>query len=141
MYQGGARPPKKSRRLLRQPAELTFRFIEEYKGDCPVAWACDALAVSESGYHAWAARPASASELRREGLVAAIEEVHAEVKGRYGSPRMAAELNARGHDCAGNTGAKRRGENDIRAGAPGGFVRTTDSRHGLPVADNLLGRR
>src|SRR5262249_24446334 len=86
--QGGARPPKKSRRLLRQPAELTFRFIAEHRGEVPVAWACGALEVSESGYHAWAARPASPSALRREGLVAVIELVHAEVKGRYGSPRM-----------------------------------------------------
>jgi putative transposase len=106
-----------------------------------VAWACDALEVSESGYHAWAARPASAAQLRRESLVAAIEEIHAEVKGRYGSPRMAAELNARGHDCAENTVAKLMRENGIRAKAPRRSVRTTDSRHGLPVAENLLDRR
>jgi putative transposase len=99
------------------------------------------MGVSESGYHAWAARETSAAELRRGELLAAIEEVHAEVKGRYGSPRMAAELNARGHDCAENTVAKLMRENDIRAKAVRRFVRTTDSRHGLPVADNLLGRQ
>jgi putative transposase len=97
--------------------------------------------VSQSGYHAWAARPASPAELRRGELLAAIEQVHAEVKGRYGSPRMAAELNARGHDCAENTVAKLMRDNNIRAKAPRRFVRTTDSRHGLPVADNLLGRQ
>jgi len=106
-----------------------------------VAWACAALEVSESGYHAWAARPASPAELRRRRLVAAIEEVHAAVKGRYGSPRMAAELNARGHDCAENTVARLMRENGIRAKSARRFVRTTDSRHGLPVADNLLQRR
>jgi putative transposase len=106
-----------------------------------VAWACDALEVSESGYHAWSARPASASELRREGLVAAIQEVHAEVKGRYGSPRMTAELRARGHDCAENTVASLMKTNGIRAKSAKRFVRTTDSRHGLPVAENLLDRR
>jgi len=106
-----------------------------------VAWACDALEVSESGYHAWAAREPSEAERRRGELLAAIKVVHAEVKGRYGSPRMAAELNARGHDCAENTVAKLMRENDIRARAPRRFVRTTDSRHGLPVAANLLDRR
>jgi putative transposase len=106
-----------------------------------VAWACDALEVSESGYHAWAARPASPARLRRDRLVAAIEEIHAEVKGRYGSPRMAAELNARGHGCAENTVAKLMRENGIRAKAPRRSVRTTDSRHGLPVAENHLDRR
>ena len=96
--------------------------------------------MSESGYHAWVTRPASPSELRREGLVAAIKEVHAEVKGRYGSPRMTAELNARGYDCTENTVAALMREHGIRAKAPRSFVRTTDSRHGLPVAANVLGR-
>jgi putative transposase len=107
----------------------------------PVAWACDALEVSESGYHAWADRPASPSELWRERLLAAIEEVHAEVKGRYGSPRMTAELNARGHDCTENTVANLMRINGIRAKAARRSVRTTDSRHRLPVADNLLDRQ
>jgi putative transposase len=105
-----------------------------------VAWACAALEVSESGYHAWAAREPSRAERRRAELLAAIEQVHAEVKGRYGSPRMTAELNARGHDCAENTVATLMKTHGIRAKAPRSFVRTTDSRHGLPVAANVLGR-
>jgi len=96
--------------------------------------------VSESGYHAWAARSPSPAEGRRAGLVAAIEAIHAEVKGRYGSPRMTAELNARGHDCSENPVAKLMREHGIRAKAPRRSVRTTDSRHGLPVADNVLDR-
>ena len=105
-----------------------------------MAWACAALEVSESGYHAWAAREPSRAERRRGELLAAIEQVHAEVRGRYGSPRMAAELNARGHECVENTVAKLMREHGIRAKSARRFVRTTDSRHGQPVADNLLGR-
>jgi putative transposase len=119
---------------------LTFRFIAEQEGNCPVAWACGALEVSESGYHAWVRRPASGGERRRERLLAAIEEVHAAVKGRYGSPRMTAELNARGHDCTENTVASLMKTHGIKAKTVRRFVRTTDSRHGLPVADNLLDR-
>ena len=63
---------------------------------------CEALEVSEPGYHAWRARPASAARQRRDQLVAAIEVIHAEVKGRYGSPWVAAGLNARGHACSEN---------------------------------------
>jgi transposase InsO family protein len=105
-----------------------------------VAWACDALEVSESGYYAWAGRAPSPAGQRRERLVAAIEQVHADVKGRYGSPRMTAELNARGHVCTENTVARLMKAHGIRAKAARRFVRTTDSRHGLPVADNVLGR-
>jgi putative transposase len=105
-----------------------------------VAWACDALEVSESGYYAWASRAPSPAELRRGRLVAAIERVHAELKGRYGSPRMTAELNARGYDCSENTVAALMKARRIRAKMPRRFVRTTDSRHSLPVAENVLGR-
>jgi putative transposase len=63
------------------------------------------------------------------------------VKGRYGSPRMTAELNARGHACTENTVAKLMKGHGIRAKAARRFVRTTDSRHSLPVAGNLLARQ
>jgi transposase InsO family protein len=96
--------------------------------------------VSESGYYAWAGRTPSRAEQRRDRLAAAIRQVHAELKGRYGSPRMTAELNARGHECTENTVAHLMKTHGIRAKAVRRFVRTTDSRHSLPVADNLLGR-
>src|SRR5262249_55222634 len=101
---------------------------------------CAALEVSESGYYAWLGRAPPRPEQRREATVAAIEVIHAEVKGRYGSPRMTAELNARGYDCTENTVARLMRTHGIRAKAARRFVRTTDSRHSLPVADNLLGR-
>jgi transposase InsO family protein len=96
--------------------------------------------VSESGYYAWASRSPSPAEQRRDRLVEAIQQVHAELKGRYGSPRMTAELNARGYECTENTVARLMKTYGIRAKAARRFVRTTDSRHSLPVADNLLGR-
>jgi transposase InsO family protein len=101
---------------------------------------CDALEVSASGYYAWTNRTPSPTEQRQQMLVAVIRIIHAEVKGRYGSPRMTAELNARGHDCSENTVAKLMQNHGIFAKAPRRFVRTTDSRHGLPTADNILDR-
>lgn len=105
-----------------------------------MAWACDALEVSASGYYAWAARGDSATEGWRQELVAAMRQIHAEVKQRYGSPRMAAELNARGYECSENTVAKLMTAHGIQARTPRRFVRTTDSGHQLPVAPNLLAR-
>jgi putative transposase len=101
---------------------------------------CDALEVSASGYYAWAGRGDSPTAASREALARAIAEVHAEVRGRYGSPRMTAELRARGHACSENTVAGVMREYGIRAKAPRRRVRTTDSNHGLPVAENRLAR-
>jgi transposase InsO family protein len=101
---------------------------------------CEALEVSASGYYAWASRPDCPTEEWRRELVGAIEEVHAAVKQRYGSPRMTAELKARGYECSENTVAELMREHGIRAKAPRRFVRTTDSNHRLPVAPNILDR-
>ena len=101
---------------------------------------CDALEVSASGYYAWAGRDDSPTAEWREELATVITQVHAEVKGRYGSPRMAAELIARGHPCSENTVAKIMREHGIRANALRRRVRTTDSNHHLPVAANRLAR-
>ena len=53
---------------------------------------------------------------------------------------MTAELNARGHEGTEDTVAHLMRAHGIRAKAARRPVRTTDSRHPLPVADNLLGR-
>jgi putative transposase len=119
---------------------LTFRFIADNADEWPVTWMCEALEVSASGYYAWVARPDSATGQWRRELVGAIEEVHAEVKHRYGSPRMTAELKGRGYECSENTVAGLMSAHGIRARAPRRFVRTTDSNHRLPVAANILGR-
>jgi putative transposase len=119
---------------------MTFRFIEDHQDRWPVRWLCQTLAVSPAGYYVWRQRSRSAGEQRRDTLLGEIRSVHAEVKARYGSPRMTAELNARGLDCSENTVANLMKAHGIRAKRPRRFVRTTDSRHGLPVAENLLDR-
>ena len=120
---------------------MTFRFIEEHKGRWPVRLLCEALEVSPAGYYAWRGRPASARRRRRAALVVEIRAIHAEVKGRYGSPRVHAELAARGRGCCVNTVARLMRDNGIAARTARKFRRTTDSDHDLPVADNLLDRR
>jgi putative transposase len=106
-----------------------------------VTWMCQTLNVSRAGYYAWCHRPVSDAGQRREVLVAAIREIHAAVKGRYGSPRMAVALRDRGHACSENTVAKLMRDNDIHARRSRRFVpATTASRHGLPVAENVLDR-
>src|SRR5262249_14448174 len=108
----------------------------------PVRLLCAALEVSPAGYYAWRQRPRSARERRRDTLLVEMRAIHAEVKGRYGSPRMHAELVARGHACCVNTVAPLMRGNGIVARTARRFrVTTTDSDHALPVAENLLGRQ
>jgi transposase InsO family protein len=119
---------------------VIFPFIERHKDVWPVTVLCDTLGVSTQGFYAWRSRPKSERQQRRDALLVEIRAVHAEVKERYGSPRMAAELQAKGVPCCVNTVAKLMRDHDIRAKTARKFRNTTDSNHSLPVADNLLSR-
>jgi putative transposase len=120
---------------------VTFRVVDEHRGRWPVRQLCDALDVSAAGYYAWRDRPASARRQQHGALLVAIRAIHAEFQARYGSPRVHAELVARGHDCCVNTVARLMRDHDLRARTARQFRCTTDSSHDLPVADNLLGRQ
>jgi len=121
---------------------VTYRFIDDHKDQWPVRLLCETLEVAPAGYYAWRQRPPSAQQQWHHTLLVEIRAIHAEVKARYGSPRIHKELVARGHACSVNTVAKLMGDNDIRAKTARKFrVRTTDSNHDLPVADNLLDRQ
>jgi putative transposase len=121
---------------------MTYRFIDEHQGQWPVRLLCDTLEVSPAGYYAWRQRPRSAQQQRRDTLLVEIRAAHAEAKARYGSPRIHAELVARGHDCCVNTVAKLMRDNGIAAKTAKKFrCTTTDSDHSLPVAENLLDRQ
>jgi putative transposase len=120
---------------------MTFRFIEEHRAQWPVRLLCETLEVSPAGYYAWRDRPTSAQEQRRATLLVEIRTVHAEVKARYGSPRLHAELLARGRPCCVNTVARLMRDNGVAAKTVRKFRCTTDSNHDLPVAENLLDRQ
>ncbi|HEX5269794.1 MAG TPA: IS3 family transposase [Gemmataceae bacterium] len=132
---------KKANGALRPGGDVTFSFIDEHRSQWPVRRLCDALGVSPAGYYAWRDRPASARQQRQEALLVGIRAIHAEFKARYGSPRIHAELVARGQPCCVNTVAQAMREAGIAAKTAKKFRCTTDSNHDLPVAENLLGRQ
>jgi putative transposase len=120
---------------------VTCRFIDGHRDQWPVRVLCDAPDVSAAGYYGWRDRPAGARQQERDALLVQIRAIHAEFKARYGSPRVHAELAARGHDCCVNTVARLMHDHEIRARTARKFRRTTDSDHDLPVAENLLDRQ
>jgi transposase InsO family protein len=100
---------------------------------------CAAFGVKRSGYHAWVQAAASARERTDAVLRGQIRTVHTQHRGRYGAPRIQAELAAQGarHGC------KRIARLMRAAGLRGlcarRFVpRTTQSDHDQPIAPNRL---
>jgi transposase InsO family protein len=119
---------------------VTFAWIEERRAEWPVTPTCRVLDASRAGYYAWRSREPSGTDVRREQLTEQVKAIRAEVKGRYGSPRMHAELVARGHACCGNAVARVVREAGIAAKTKRKFRRTTDSNHPHPVAENVPDR-
>src|SRR4051812_36856925 len=102
---------------------------------------CQVLAVAPGGYYGWRGRPVSPRAQRRQALTDAIKAVHGEVKARYGSPRIHAELVARGEACCMNTVAGLMREHGVAAKTKRKFRCTTDSNHDRPVAENVVDRQ
>jgi transposase InsO family protein len=68
-----------------------------------------------------------------------VRRVHREVSPDYGSPRVYRELDASGVPCSLNTIAKVMKDAGLRARTQRKYrVVTTDSKHDLPIAPNLL---
>jgi putative transposase len=120
---------------------VRYGFIEAHRGCWPVRLMCRVLRVTPGGYYGWRGRPASPRARRREALVDTIKAIHGEVKARYGSPRIRAELVARGQPCCVNTVARLMRRHGIAAKTRRKFRCTTDSNHDRPVAENLVDRQ
>ena len=73
-----------------------FRFIAAERANYPVSLMCRVLGVSRSGFHAWLKRTPSERWVADVRLLELIHEIHADSRSSYGSPRVHAELRARG---------------------------------------------
>lgn len=99
---------------------------------------CRVLGVSRSGYYDWLTRPASARKVENIKFAEEIKEIYEREKQCPGSPRITARLRASGHRIGKNRVAKIMQAEGLRAKGKRKFKATTNSRHNLPVAPNLL---
>ncbi len=119
---------------------MRFTAIQEEKANYPVAMLCRVLEVSRAGYYAWEGRETSARQKADAALVERIRQVHESSRRTYGSPRVRAELKAQGQRVGRHRVARLMRRAGLRARRRRRFVHTTDSKHGLPVAPNVLAR-
>lgn len=107
-------------------------------GSHNVAWLCEALLVSRSGYYDWLRRRHEPSRRERENrdLTQRIRRVFAESRCAYGSPRITREL---GGVASRNRVARLMRRQMIFARQRSKYrPQTTDSRHEDPIAPNRL---
>lgn len=119
---------------------MRFAFISEESTAFPVSVLCRVLEVSTSGYYAWAARPPSPRSQRDAELRAHIRTAYKASTGRYGSPRVHAELQADRHRVGRKRVARIMREERLVGRTRPRFRTTTDSNHAFPIAPNVLAR-
>ena len=119
---------------------MKFAFISEEKVAFPIAVLCRLLDVSPSGFYATHGRPKSPHALRDEALSERVVAAHVASNRRYGSPRVHAELKAAGQRVGRKRVARLMREKALVARKRRRFRTTTDSKHGFPIAPNVLAR-
>ena len=128
---------------------MKYAWFAKHKMYWPVTLTCEVLGVSASGYFEhWRrkdagklSRPGANKRISDEALLVHIRVIHAEVKGEYGWPKMHKELLARGIRVGKLRVKKLMQRHGIKARGKRKFVVTTDSKHDLSIAPNLLERK
>jgi putative transposase len=119
---------------------VKYAWIQEQRDVYPVVVMCAVLEVSPSGYYAWCSREPSQRQRRREEIAAAAEQSYRESDHVYGYRKVHEDLQEQKIDCCLETVREVLREKGLYSRTRKKFVVTTDSAHGMPVADNVLAR-
>ena len=119
---------------------MKFAFIQAEKAELGVGRLCRALGVSRAGFYAWQRRPPSAHDVQDERLKVLVREAHQLGRGYYGSPRVHRALKKRHVLVSRKRVVRLMQEEGLVGRKRRRFRCTTDSKHTLPVATNLLDR-
>ncbi|MDF0677378.1 MAG: IS3 family transposase [Nitrospira sp.] len=104
----------------------------------PLSVLCRVLEVSRSGYYAWRTRRPSKRAQENARLEVAIQAAHVRTRQTYGPERLQAELREDGFPAGVGRIKRLRKKLRLRCKQVRWFTTTTDSKHSLPVAENVL---
>ena len=98
---------------------------------------CQALNVSRSGYYAYINRPESKRSVENRALLKTIKDIHTSSHRIYGSPQITKNLPP-GQKASRGRVARLMRTNGIRSKVAKKYKATTNSKHNLPVAENIV---
>ena len=120
---------------------MKYQFVKKARKAYPVLLLCEVLLVSRSGYYAWRGGNVSTRRKRDEELLPLVKEIHRKSKGTYGARRISKELQSKGIACGRARAKTLMNKAGVSVKKRRKFKATTDSKHNLPVAPNLLNRQ
>jgi putative transposase len=119
---------------------MIYRFIEKNREYFSIERLCQVLGVARSAYYGWKKRGPSQREQDNRALIEHIRRIHKLSRKAYGSPRVYHQLKKQGLTCSPKRVARLMQQDGLKGRRKYRKVRTTDSQHGFPVAENLLNR-
>lgn len=114
-------------------------YIHEHRFKFQIAKMCQALEVSRSGYYAYITRKESQRSKENQELLKAIKVIFEKSRKAYGAPQITKNLPDNLKASRGRVARIMRA-NGIRSKITKKYKATTNSKHNLPVADNILNR-
>jgi transposase InsO family protein len=118
----------------------TFIVAQREDHGVPYATSCRALNVSQAWFYKWRDGDPSPQHARRERLKIEIRRLFAAHNGKYGSPRITADLRDEGWRVSENTVAKLMAELGLQARRKRRRKQTTRQGRGRWRAPDLIGR-
>lgn len=119
---------------------MKYGRMEALRQHYPVAVMSRVFEVSESGYYAWRDRPLSLRAQESARLEIEIRAAHQRTRETFGAERLQSDLADHGIRVGVDRIKRIRKKLGLRCKQKRKFKVTTDSRHTLPVAPNLLER-
>lgn len=101
---------------------------------------CIVLQVSRSGYYAWEKRPKSKKATDDEELLKKIKKIHQDTRRSYGRIKITRALRRSGQVVNHKRVERLMKHAGIRSKVAKKYKATTNSKHSLPVAENILNR-
>jgi putative transposase len=120
---------------------VKFQFIEEHRSEFRVKKMCKLFNVSRSGYYKTHHALKSMRTKREEEITARIVDIFHDHDSNYGAPRITDCLRDEKYVISEKTVARMMRKRGLYAEAKKKYrITTTDSKHDLPIAPNVLNR-
>lgn len=104
----------------------------------PVEKMCQILEISRSGYYDWKDRPPSQRKIENQEILRIARKSHNECQGICGLDKILADVREKFPKCSRKRLYRIQKENQLYSKRKRKFQVTTNSKHQLPVAENLL---
>jgi len=116
-------------------------FIQAYAEHWPVVHLCRLLGVQRSTYYDWREQPGKAIPPEELALRRRMKALFAASRGSLGSRMMASNLRAEGFEIGRDRTRRLMKALNLKVKQKRKYKITTDSKHRLPVAENVLNRQ